>query len=151
MVPSSSLRLVSSCRQRCAPWTGGGTLAVAGIWLSDVPALGYDETLFQERSVCNVTANTRADGEEFLELAERFAIHPEVTTYPISEAACALADLPHGRFSGAGFCAGTETESRAQGPCQPGRSGGNLVAWARQHQYAAPLRSSLERPTPPRS
>jgi propanol-preferring alcohol dehydrogenase len=79
----------------------GGTLAVAGIWLSDVPVLGYDDTLFRERSLCSVTANTRADGEEFLALAERFAIHPEVTTYPMADAPRALADLAHGRFSGA--------------------------------------------------
>jgi alcohol dehydrogenase, propanol-preferring len=44
----------------------GGTLAVAGIHLSDVPALNYQENLFQERSLLSVTANTRRDGEEFL-------------------------------------------------------------------------------------
>jgi propanol-preferring alcohol dehydrogenase len=49
----------------------GGTLAVAGIWLSDIPTLGYDDTLFQERTLSSVTANTRKDGEEFLALAER--------------------------------------------------------------------------------
>jgi propanol-preferring alcohol dehydrogenase len=79
----------------------GGTLAVAGIWLSDIPVLDYDGTLFQERNLCSVTANTRADGEEFLRLADRFRIRAETTTYPMSEASQALADLAHGRFSGA--------------------------------------------------
>ena len=79
----------------------GGTLAVAGIWLSDIPALDYDAELFQERSVCSVTANTRSDGEELLRLADRFRIQAHTTTYPLSEAPRALADLAHGRFSGA--------------------------------------------------
>jgi alcohol dehydrogenase, propanol-preferring len=79
----------------------GGTLAVAGIWLSDVPPLRYDDTLFQERSLCSVTANTRQDGEELLALAERFAIRPDISTYPMGEAPQALSDLAHGRFSGA--------------------------------------------------
>ena len=37
----------------------GGTLAVAGIYLSDIPALNYERDLFQERSLRSVTANTR--------------------------------------------------------------------------------------------
>ena len=46
----------------------GGTLAIAGIHLTDIPTLRYDEDLFQERQVRSVTANTRHDGEEFLPL-----------------------------------------------------------------------------------
>ena len=38
----------------------GGCLAIAGIHLSGVPALDYEAHLFQERSLCSVTANTRA-------------------------------------------------------------------------------------------
>ena len=47
----------------------GGTLAVAGIHLSDVPRLDYQQHLFRERTLTSVTANTRADGEELLRLA----------------------------------------------------------------------------------
>jgi alcohol dehydrogenase, propanol-preferring len=79
----------------------GGTLAVAGIWLSDIPTLVYDDELFQERTLCSVTANTRSDGEQFLRLADRFQIRAETTAYPMSDAPRALADLAHGRFSGA--------------------------------------------------
>lgn len=43
----------------------GGTLAVAGIHLTDIPPLNYQEHLFQERQVRSVTANTRADAREF--------------------------------------------------------------------------------------
>jgi alcohol dehydrogenase, propanol-preferring len=80
---------------------GGGTLAVAGIYLSDVPSLGYDETLFRERVLRSVTANTRADGEQFLRLARRFGIRASTHGYPMDDAPRALADLAHGRFSGA--------------------------------------------------
>lgn len=79
----------------------GGTLAVAGIWLSDIPPLTYETELFHERQLLSVTANTRADGEQFLQLAARFKIRPTTTAYPMSEARRALSDLAHGRFSGA--------------------------------------------------
>jgi alcohol dehydrogenase, propanol-preferring len=79
----------------------GGTLAVAGIWLSDIPVLDYQDSLFQERKLRSVTANTRADGETFLRLAERLGVRATTVSYPMSEAPQALADLKHGRFSGA--------------------------------------------------
>lgn len=79
----------------------GGTLAVAGIWLSDIPSLNYEHELFHEKQLRSVTANTRADGEEFLRLATRFDIRATTHAYPMSDAPRALADLEHGRFSGA--------------------------------------------------
>ena len=79
----------------------GGTLAVAGIWLSDIPPIDYSAELFGERHLRSVTANTRHDGEQFLHLAERFAIVPTTVTYPMNEAGQALADLAAGRYSGA--------------------------------------------------
>jgi alcohol dehydrogenase, propanol-preferring len=79
----------------------GGTLAVAGIWLSDIPRLDYAAELFGERQLRSVTANTRADGEQFLRLAARFGIRATTRAYPMAEAGRALADLAHGRFSGA--------------------------------------------------
>jgi len=79
----------------------GGTLAVAGIWLSDIPALNYADAVFEERKLRSVTANTRADGEEFLALAARLGVRPTTVGYPMAAAQDALADLAHGRFSGA--------------------------------------------------
>ncbi|MEW9532139.1 zinc-dependent alcohol dehydrogenase family protein [Microbispora sp. NPDC049125] len=79
----------------------GGTLAVAGIHLTDVPPLNYERHLFQERTLRSVTANTRDDGREFLRLA---AIHrPRVTTtpYPFEAAGQALRDLAADRVDGA--------------------------------------------------
>jgi propanol-preferring alcohol dehydrogenase len=79
----------------------GATLAVAGIWLSDIPPLSYTAELFQERRLRSVTANTRVDGEEFLRLAVRLGIRATTHAYPMAEAPAALADLLAGRFGGA--------------------------------------------------
>ncbi len=79
----------------------GGTLALAGIHLSDVPPLNYAAHLFEERTLRSVTANTRADGMEFLEIAARLPVSVTTTPYPLDRADQALADLAHGRFAGA--------------------------------------------------
>jgi len=79
----------------------GGTLAVAGIWLSDVPVLNYERELFEERQLRSVTANTREDGETYLRLAAENGIRATTTAYAMADADRALADLAHGRFSGA--------------------------------------------------
>jgi alcohol dehydrogenase, propanol-preferring len=79
----------------------GATLAIAGIWLSKIPALNYDAELFRERRLRSVTANTRLDGEEFLRLSARFGIAATTHAYPMSRAQDALTDLSHGQFGGA--------------------------------------------------
>jgi propanol-preferring alcohol dehydrogenase len=79
----------------------GGTLAIAGIYLSDIPSLNYERDLFQERTLRSVTANTREDGRDFLEIAARIGMKSTVNPYPFDEADRALADLAHERFSGA--------------------------------------------------
>ena len=78
-----------------------GTLAIAGIHLSDVPVLDYQRHLFQEKQVRSVTANTRADGEELLALATRIGIRTTVTAYPLERADHALVDLAGDRLTGA--------------------------------------------------
>jgi propanol-preferring alcohol dehydrogenase len=78
----------------------GGTLAIAGIHLSEIPSIDY-EWLFQERQIRSVTANTRKDGEEFLEIAARIPIRATTTAYPLSAADRALTDLAHDRVQGA--------------------------------------------------
>jgi propanol-preferring alcohol dehydrogenase len=79
----------------------GGTLALAGIHLSDIPALNYQRHLFGERTLCSVTSNTRRDGEEFLVLAERLGIRVTTTPVPFEQADRALLDLAEGRVRGA--------------------------------------------------
>ena len=72
----------------------GGTLALAGIHLTDVPTLNYQRHLFQERQVRSVTANTRSDGEELLALADRLPLQIHTTPYDLDEADRALATWP---------------------------------------------------------
>jgi alcohol dehydrogenase, propanol-preferring len=79
----------------------GGTLAVAGIYLTDIPALNYEKHLFQERTLRSVTSNTRGDAEEFLQLAERLRLKVTTHLYPLDRAQQALADLEADRFTGA--------------------------------------------------
>ncbi len=79
----------------------GGTLAIAGIHLTDIPPLRYATQLFQERQLRSVTANTRRDGDEFLRIAARIGIHVQTTSYPLERAGEALADLAHDRVTGA--------------------------------------------------
>lgn len=78
-----------------------GTLAVAGIHLTDIPALNYRRHLFLERDLRSVTANTRQDGREFLAAAARIGIRVTVSRYPLSRAPQALADLAADRVRGA--------------------------------------------------
>jgi len=80
----------------------GGTLALAGIYMTPVPSLEYERDLFYERSVTSVTANTRADGEELLAEAARIPIRPETTTFPLEDANRALGLLKRGGFAGSG-------------------------------------------------
>jgi propanol-preferring alcohol dehydrogenase len=79
----------------------GGTLAIAGIHLTDIPVLNYQRHLFEERAVCSVTANTRQDGTEFLEAAARIGIEVSTVPYPMDQANRALSDLAHDRVNGA--------------------------------------------------
>jgi propanol-preferring alcohol dehydrogenase len=79
----------------------GGTLAIAGIYLSAIPALDYEKHLFEERTLQSVTANTRRDGEEFLAEAARIGLRVSAVPYPMDRADAALRDLHDDRVNGA--------------------------------------------------
>lgn len=78
----------------------GGTVALAGIHMSDVPTLDYTRHLFLERDLRTVTSNTRRDGEELLALAGRLRLAVHTTRYPFEAADTALDDLAQGRLAG---------------------------------------------------
>jgi propanol-preferring alcohol dehydrogenase len=80
----------------------GGTLVLAGIHMSPIPAMDYETCLFYERDVRSVTANTRADGRELLAEAARLSLRPHVTTYPLEAANRALQDLAADGINGTG-------------------------------------------------
>ena len=80
----------------------GGTLALAGIYLTDVPTLNYERHLFHEKTVCSVTANTRADGEELLRVAAEIPIRPQTSAFRLEDANRALQQLKHDAIQGSG-------------------------------------------------
>jgi propanol-preferring alcohol dehydrogenase len=79
----------------------GGTLALAGIYLTDIPTLHYQQQLFYERQIRSVTANTRQDGQDFLRFAAEHRLRVVTTPYPLDRADEALADLAADRVNGA--------------------------------------------------
>jgi len=79
----------------------GGTLAIAGIYLSDIPPLSYERHLFQERQLRSTTSNTRADAREFLAFAAEHKLAVTAHPYPLDAADQALRDLKAGVFDGA--------------------------------------------------
>ena len=79
----------------------GGTVALAGIHMSAIPALAYGD-LYHERAIRSVTANTRVDGAELLAEAAQIPIRPTVTSFPLEDANHALAQLEAGRLTGTG-------------------------------------------------
>jgi propanol-preferring alcohol dehydrogenase len=84
----------------------GGTLAIAGIYLGTIPELDYGAELFEERQVRSVTANTRRDGVELLDIAVRVPIRPTVRAYSFEAADDALTDLARDQLTGAAVLLG---------------------------------------------
>ena len=80
----------------------GGTVALAGIYMTDIPSLNYEKYVFYERDIHSVTANTREDGRGLLAEAASIPIRPHTTTYPLADANRALQDLKGDRISGTG-------------------------------------------------
>jgi alcohol dehydrogenase, propanol-preferring len=77
----------------------GGTVVCAGIHMSDIPSFAY-EKLWEERSIRSVANLTRDDGREFLPLAARLGVRPDVTVFPLEQANEAIQALREGRFTG---------------------------------------------------
>ncbi|MEK7372757.1 MAG: zinc-dependent alcohol dehydrogenase family protein [candidate division NC10 bacterium] len=78
----------------------GGTVALAGIHMTDLPPLQYDRHLFWEKTLQSVTANTREDGEALLAEAAAIPIRPRVMRYGLTDANRALQDLTEDRVEG---------------------------------------------------
>jgi len=83
----------------------GGTLALAGIHMSPIPSLDYQKHLYFEKTVRSVTASTRQDGRELLELAAKIPLRPQVQLFPLEEANQALELLKAGKIDGAAVLA----------------------------------------------
>jgi alcohol dehydrogenase, propanol-preferring len=79
----------------------GGILSIAGIYLTPIPTLDYDRHLFYEKEIRSVTANTRADGNELLQLAATIPVRTHTMPMALEEANRALQMLKHDELKGA--------------------------------------------------
>ncbi|HAR36373.1 MAG TPA: alcohol dehydrogenase [Acidobacteria bacterium] len=79
----------------------GGTVALAGIYLSPIPELDYGRELYHEKCLRSVANATRQDGAEFLKIAADVPVRTEVQVYPLAEANRALYDIKHSLINGA--------------------------------------------------
>ena len=80
----------------------GGTVALAGIHMSRIPALDYESHLFHEKRLQSVEANTRDDGRDLLGIAAEIPIRPKITRFPLAEANEALLALKRDSINGSG-------------------------------------------------
>jgi propanol-preferring alcohol dehydrogenase len=79
----------------------GGTLALAGIYMTDIPVMNYTTHLFYEHTIRSVTANTRQDGRELLQLAKDVPLLTHTEEFPLEQANQALYRLRHDQINGA--------------------------------------------------
>jgi propanol-preferring alcohol dehydrogenase len=78
----------------------GGTVVLAGIEMTDIPSMSYQASLFRERDLRTVTANTREDGRRLLDVASTLRLRPTVTTVPFAELDTAIDAIRLGRARG---------------------------------------------------
>jgi len=78
-----------------------GTLALAGITMSEIPALDY-ALLYHEKTVRSVANSTRQDAREFLQLAAEVPLQTEVQVFDLGQANHALRALKNSEIRGAG-------------------------------------------------
>ncbi|MCS7181503.1 MAG: zinc-dependent alcohol dehydrogenase family protein [Thermoanaerobaculum sp.] len=78
----------------------GGTVACAGITMSQIPSLPY-ALLYPERRLISVANATRQDARELLDLAARIPIHTQVEVLPLAEANEALLRVKRSQVQGA--------------------------------------------------
>ena len=81
--------------------TKGGVLSLAGIYMTQVPALDYTRQLYDEKVIRSVANSTRQDVKELLTLAAEVPVHTRVQPFPLESANDALIDLKQGRINGA--------------------------------------------------
>ncbi len=77
----------------------GGTIAMAGIYMTPIPEMPY-ELLYFERTLRSVANSTRQDAIELLRLAEEIPIHTTVTTFPLEEANAVLQAMKESKING---------------------------------------------------
>ncbi len=79
----------------------GGVVAINAIHLNRMPQFDYDKLLWGERQIRSVANMTRADAKDFLELAGKIGLKPQVQPFPLERANDALAAIRADSVDGA--------------------------------------------------
>ena len=79
----------------------GGTVALAGIYMTPIPEIDYGRFLYHEKTLRSVANSTRRDAEELLRLAAAIPIRTRIQTFPLAEANRALQLLKQDGIRGA--------------------------------------------------
>ncbi len=82
----------------------GGTLALGGIHMSDIPQMPYN-ILWHERTIRSVANSTRRDVIDFLNVAAEIPIKTETERYPLSAANEVMLKLKRSEINGAAVLA----------------------------------------------
>lgn len=80
----------------------GGTLAIAAIYLDQIPEMDYTDLIYGEKTIKSVTASTRRDAEELLKVAALIPVHSSIQTFDLEDANRALQMLKAGQIKGVG-------------------------------------------------
>lgn len=78
----------------------GGIVAINAIHLDQMPAFDYDTLLWGERQIRSVANMTRNDARDYLQLAAEIKIHPQIQTFPLTQANEALQAVKHETANG---------------------------------------------------
>jgi propanol-preferring alcohol dehydrogenase len=78
----------------------GGVLALAGVTMTPIPQIDYDELLYWERTVRSVANFTRRDAQELLTVAAEIPIRSTVRPFRLEEANEALLALKRSEIDG---------------------------------------------------
>jgi len=78
----------------------GGTLVCAGVTMTRIPAIDYDELLYWERALRSVANFTREDARELLQLAAEIPIETTTQAFPLREANEVLLALKNSEIDG---------------------------------------------------
>jgi propanol-preferring alcohol dehydrogenase len=79
----------------------GGVVAINAIHLDRMPEFNYDRLLWGERQIRSVANMTRQDARDFLALAAEIGMKPQVTAFPLEDAAEVLEAIRDGAITGA--------------------------------------------------
>lgn len=79
--------------------TKGGTVVCAGIHMSDIPSFPYG-ILWGEKIIKSIANTTRANGVEFMRLAQKIPLQLNITSYKLDELNHAIADIRRSKING---------------------------------------------------